>query len=261
MPAEQGRPLGRVQLAGVVEQQHVAGLGEGVLAGRRRRVERGQHVVPLRGEGVSHALAPATQVGEIVWVGVQAAGPGGWVAVDLVAHGQRRGVPEHHVRVGDPRARQSQTGAEGEVVDDDVVGSHALDHMLHLTSDPKGLPEQVVPAGVRLEGQRRDRAEPGGIEEPPQGYVLSGGLVLGPDDPGVGAPSQPEVLALEAEPPHDGVSGGAGGDDDPLPRRRPGGAHRGERQQVGGVVRTDDQQRHGRPPSRARRGTWPWSRC
>ncbi len=121
---QQRRALGVVEPLRVVEQQQVAGLGEGVGAGRGRRVEHGERRVPLRREGVPDVDAQRSELGERARVGADAPRPGRRVAVDLVSDGERRRVPEHDVGVRDPRAHQTQPGAEGQVVDEHGVRAH-----------------------------------------------------------------------------------------------------------------------------------------
>jgi hypothetical protein len=53
-----------MELRRVVEQQHVAGLGERVVARGRRGVEGVQGVVPAHGEGVPHPDAQAVEAVE-----------------------------------------------------------------------------------------------------------------------------------------------------------------------------------------------------
>ena len=154
-------------------------------------------------------------------------------------------MPEDDVGVPDARARQGQPGAERQVVDEDVVRADPVDDGGHLLRDLERLPQQVVASSRCLEGQRLDRAAPRGVEEAAQRVVLAAGLLLGPDDARVGPAAELQVLPLEAEPAHDLVGGGAGGHDDALAGLLPGGGQGGERVEVRGVVRADDQQRHG----------------
>ena len=237
--------LGGMELRRVVEQQHVAGLGERVVARGRRRVEGVQGVVPARGEGVPYPNAQAVEAVERIRVRREAPGPLRRVAVDLVTDGQGRRVPEDHVRVPDARARQGQPGAERQVVDEDVVRADPVDDGGHLLRDLERLPEQVVASSRCLEGERLDRSAPRGVEEAAKRLVLAAGLVLRPDDARVGPSTQLQVLPLEAEPAHDLVGGRAGGHDDALPGLLPGGGQCGERVEVRRVVRADDQERHG----------------
>ena len=154
-------------------------------------------------------------------------------------------MPEDHVRVPDARAHQGQPGAERQVVDEDVVRAYPVDDGGHLLRDLERLPEQVVASGRRLEGERLDRAAPGGVEEAAKRLVLAAGLVLRPDDARVRPSAELEMLPLEAEPAHDLVGGGAGGHDDALAGLLPGGGQGGERVEVRRVVRADDQEGHG----------------
>ena len=230
---------------GVVEQQQVTRLGEGVAAGPGDRVELGERGVPLGGEGVAHVDAQRSQVGERFGVGVDAAWPGRRVAVDLVAHREGRGVTEHDVRVRHLRADQAEPGTEGEVVDEHGVGAHPLDEVVHLPRHADGVPEQVVPPRAGLEGERRHGALAGGREEAPERVVLPRGLFLGADHARVRAPAELEVLALVAETADHRVGGGAGGDDDALPLVTPRRGQGGQRVEVRRVVGADDEQGHG----------------
>ena len=245
MLGQQGGALRLVQLLRVVEQQQVAGLGERVGARHGLRVELGEGGVPLRGERVADVDAEPVQGRQPARIGSEARGPGGWVPVDLVAHRERRGVPEDDVGVRDASADQSQPGAEREVVDEDGVGAHRVDEVVHLPADADRVPQQVVAARAGLELQRRERAPAGGVEEPPQRVVLPRGLVLGADDAGVRAAAELQVHALVAEGPHHRVGGGARGDDDALPRVAPRRGQGREGVEVGRVVRADDEQGHG----------------
>ncbi len=234
-----------VELLRVVEQQQVAGLGERVGARHGLRVELGERGVPLRGERVADVDAQCAQRREGVRVGREARRPGGWVPVDLVAHRERGGVPEDDVGVWDAAADQSQPGAEREVVDEDGVGAHRVDEVVHLPADADRVPQQVVAARAGLELQRRDRAPPGGVEEPPQRVVLPRRLLLRADDAGVRAAAELQVDALVAEGPHHRVGGGTGGDDDALAGVAPRRGQGRQGVEVGRVVRADDEQGHG----------------
>ena len=107
-----------------------------------------------------------------------------------------------------------------------------------------GLPHEVAQPGLGLKGESLDHAAPGRVEEAAQGVVLPRRLVLGADCAGVGALAELEVDPLEAERLDDRRSRRSGGYDDPLARVTPCGAEGGERKQVGGVVRADDEERH-----------------
>ena len=85
--------------------------------------QHAQGGVPLGGEGVADLAAQPVQGGELgLPVGTEGRRPGGRVAVDLVADRQRGRVAEHDVGVRDARGSQGEAGAEGQVVDDHLVG-------------------------------------------------------------------------------------------------------------------------------------------
>ncbi len=82
---------------------------------------------------------------------------------------------------------QRQPGTEGDVIHDDAVGLHLVHDLGQPVEHPVGFVEQVVAASVRLMEQRRDRTDPGRLEERAQVLVLARRLLADLDDPCVAA--------------------------------------------------------------------------
>ena len=81
-----------------------------------------------------------------------------------------------HDRSGlDAQRPQRQPGTEGDVIHHDAVGLHLVHDLGQPVEHPVGFVEQVVAASVRLMEQRRDRTDPGRLEERAQVLVLAGG--------------------------------------------------------------------------------------
>ncbi len=241
---QQLRAVGVVQLLGVVEQEHVAGLRERVAARAHRRREDREGVVPLRREAVAHALAQGAQLVEVLLLGLERGGPRGREAVDLVADGQGARVAEHDVRVARAGGEEREAGAEGEVVDDHLVGAHLVEDPLHGARGLDRLPQQVVAPRLGLEAQGLDHAAARGGEEAAERVVLAGRLVLGLDGAGVGSAAEAEVDPLEAGGLDDAGGRGSGRHDHALAGLLPGRRERDEGEEVGRVVRADDEQGH-----------------
>ncbi len=127
----------------------------------------------------------------------------------------------------------------------DRIGSHQLNQSQHRGRGRQRLPEQVVAARVGLVRERRDHPVTGRGEECAQAVGLAGGLVLRPDDAGVGSATQAQQSMLEAEPLDDGSHRRPRPHDDALTRVRPGRRQRRQRQQMRSVVRADDEQTQG----------------
>jgi hypothetical protein len=130
------------------------------------------------------------------------------------------------------------------VVDDHLVGAHLVEDPLHGARGLDRLPQQVVAAGLGLEAQGLDHAAARGREEAAEGIVLARRLLLGLDGAGVGSAAEAEVDPLEAGGLDDAGGGGSGGHDHALAGLLPGRREREEGEEVGRVVRADDEQGH-----------------
>ena len=223
MGRQQRGPLGRVQRAGVVEQEHVTGLGEGVRHGAAPGASVAQRGVPLLGELVPHLLAHGPQPRQLARRRLQPAREGGRQAVDLVTDRERRGVAEHDVGVPDagwrtrpsraPNARWSTMTSSG------------------ATASTTRCTSRATPTGSQSRSERRARAwkvsvstAPARVasKKPRRASSSPRRLVLGADHPGVRAATELEVGPLVPEAPHDAVGRRPGRDDDPLPGIPPG---------------------------------------
>ena len=252
MRRQQRRPSRVVQRRRVVEQHQVCVLGERV---RRRRSLRGEHVqggVPFGGEIVPDLPAPRCRAASRL--------PDRGRMPPARRAGSRRPrrrpegprVPEHDIGVRYCPPRQREPGTERQVVDDHLVGLHRVDDVQDARRRSDRIPQQVGPPRLGLVAQRRHHAVPGGGEETAERGVLAGCLLLGPDDPGIGAPAEHQIGAVEAELGDDAGGRRAAGHHHPLAGVPPGGGQGGQRQQVRGVVRADHQQRHAPPPCHER---------
>ena len=98
-------------------------------------------------------------------------------------------MAEHDVGVRHARGGQRQPGAEGQVVDDHLVGLHPVDDVQDGPGPLHRLPQQIGAPCLGLVAQRRHHAVPGGGEEATQRGVLARWLLFDPDDPGIRAPA------------------------------------------------------------------------
>ncbi len=245
MRRQQPGALGRMQLLRVVQQQPVPRLGEGVVAGGRGRVQRAERLVPPLRERVAHPDALSPQVLERRRVGIEGPRPDRWVAVDLGADGQGGRVSEDDVGVADPCRHQRQPGAEGEVVDDDVVRADPVDDGRHLLRDRAAGPtagrRRGPPPGTPRSRRRRPgspRRSPAAPRPRPSGWSsarITPGFDPRPSCSGSRSNPKPRTISSVAAPVATTTRS---------PACLPGGRQGGQRVEVRGVVRADHQQRH-----------------